>query len=275
MTFGYLALLPLLFVTSLLTFGLQRLVHNFVLVDGALVLAIAIAASLWGWVQAIVLTFLGVLLLDYLIITPYGEWSVVNWPDVLQLLPFCLAGITIGMLSHLRDKGWLTARKQVRKLAEANQKLEDEAQLKDRFLSMTSHELKTPITGIRMQSQLLQRHLKNPTSENGNVSTLQALAKIDERTGVLTNMIDELLDLSHTQQHQRTWKQDLVDLNTLCQEVVEDQHLATGRSIQFQAARTPATVWGDAQRLAQMVNNLVTNACKYSPDSSPIEVGVE
>jgi signal transduction histidine kinase len=175
----------------------------------------------------------------------------------------------------MRDKGWLTARQQARQLAEANQKLEDESQLKDRFLSMTSHELKTPITGIRMQSQLLQRRLKKPSMADGNEATLQALAKIDERTGVLTSMIDELLDLSRTQQHQRTWKREGVDLNTLCQEVVEDQRLVTGRSIQFQAASTPATVRGDAQRLIQVMSNLITNACKYSPDASPIEVTVE
>ncbi len=275
MAFGYLAVLPISAATLLLTIGLQHIVRNFAMPSGVLVLAIAVTALLWGWGQALVLTFLGVIALDYFVLPPGGEWSVIKWPEMVQLLPYCLAGITIGIISRLRDKGWLAAREHAHKLAEANQKLEDESQLKDRFLSMTSHELKTPITSIRMQSQLLQRQLKKRAGMDGNASTLQALSKIDERTGVLTDMINELLDLSRTQQHQATWKRELLDVNALCQEVVEDQRLVTGRSIQFQASTAPTTMWGDAQRLAQVVSNLVSNAGKYSQASEPIEVTVE
>ncbi|HLI68857.1 MAG TPA: HAMP domain-containing sensor histidine kinase [Ktedonobacteraceae bacterium] len=271
---SYLAILPIVAITLLLTFGLQKVTQGLFLRSGALVLAIAITSLLLGWGPALVLTFLGVGLLDYFIVTPYGEWSIIRWPEVLQLLPYCLAGITIGLLSRLRDTGWLAAREQARKLAEANQKLEDEARLRDRFLSMTSHELKTPITSIRMQLQLLQRQLKKQEAGK-NASTLQALGKIDERTNALTEMIDELLDFSRSQQPQGTWRHDLLDMNALCQEVIEDQRLATGRTIQLQTAASPASVWGDAQRLAQVVNNLVSNASKYSPSSEAIEVVVE
>jgi len=148
------------------------------------------------------------------------EREMHKWPEVLQLLPYCLAGIAIGLLSRLRDRGWIAAREQARKLAEANQKLENEARRRDRFLSITAHELKTPITSIRMQSQLLQRQLKKQGAGDGNGPTLQALGKIDERTGAPTGMIDELLDLSRTQQHQATWKRELLDMNALCQQIV-------------------------------------------------------
>jgi signal transduction histidine kinase len=275
---GYLAVLPMVAITLLLTYALQGAVRDLTLRSGVLVLAIAIVALLWGWGPALLLTFLGVAVLDYFVIMPHGELSVMAWPEVLQLLPYCLAGIVIGLLSSLRDRGWIAEHEQAQKLAEANQKLENEVQLRDRFLSMTSHELKTPITSIRMQSQLLQRQLKKQGAADGNssnASTLQALSRIDERTEALTCMIDELLDFSRTQQHQGTWKSELLDMNALCQEVVEDQRLVTGRTIQLQSSPASASVWGDAQHLARVVSNLVSNANKYSPATEPIEVAVE
>lgn len=271
----YLCLLPIVGLIILLTFGLQHTTNRFLLADGVLVLAIALTALWWGWGPALFLTFLGMVALDYLIITPNGELSLIAWPGVLQLLPFCLAGITIGILSRLRDKGWLTAGQHAHELAVANRKLEEESQLKDRFLSMTSHELKTPITSIRMQSQLLQRRLKKQSTPQENDVVLQALAKIDERTRTLTGMIDELLDFSRTQQQQTNWQRQQLDVNTLCEEVVEDQKLITGRSVLLSTAAIPASVWGDVHRLSQVVGNLVANAAKYSPDSTPIEITVE
>jgi signal transduction histidine kinase len=197
-----------------------------------------------------------------------------NWPNILQLLPFGLVGVVIGILSLQRDKGWVKTRVYARELTVARQRLEQEAQLKDRFLSMTSHELKTPVTSILMQSQLLQRRLKRQPTMTETASVLQALEKIDERTRFLTSMIDELLDLSRMQSHKITLERQPHDMNVLCQGVVEDQRLATGRSILFQRSTTPATISGDDRRLVQVVSNLVNNAIKYSPASSPIEVSV-
>jgi signal transduction histidine kinase len=191
---------------------------------------------------------------------------------MLQLLPFALTGIVIGILSLQRDKGWVKTRLYTRELAATRQRLEDEAQLKDRFLSMTSHELKTPVTSILMQSQLLQRRLKRQAMDTASI--LQALGKIDERTRFLTSMIDELLDLSRMQSHRITLERKLHNMNVLCQEVLEDQRVVTKRSILFQPSATPATIYGDSRRITQVLSNLVNNALKYSPAYSPVEVSV-
>src|SRR5262249_25467612 len=154
-----------------------------------------------------------------------------------------------------RDKGWVKTHLYAHELATVRQRLEDEAQLKDRFLSMTSHELKTPATSILMQSQLLQRRLKRQAIETPSV--LQALEKIDERTRFLTSMIDELLDLSRVQSHKIKLERQLHDMNVLCQGVVEDQCVVTGRSILFQMSAVPATIYGDSSKLAQVMSNLI------------------
>jgi signal transduction histidine kinase len=271
---GHLSVLPLLAVTILLTFGLQHIVTNFTLEDGILVLAFSIAALWWGWGPGLLLMFLGMLVLDLFFIVPYGQWVLMTWPNILQLLPFALVGIVIGILSLQRDKGWVKTRVYARELAAVRQRLEEEAQLKDRFLSMTSHELKTPVTSILMQSQLLQRRLKRQPTMIETASVLRALEKIDERTRFLTSMIDELLDLSRMQSRKITLERRPHDMNLLCWAVVEDQRLATGRNILFQGSAPPVTIYGDDRRLVQVLTNLVNNAIKYSPASSPIEVSV-
>jgi signal transduction histidine kinase len=268
----YLSVLPILVITILLTLGLDFLVSSLVLEDGILVLAFSIVALLWGWGPGLLLMFLGILVLDLFFIFPNGRWELIQWPNVLQLLPFALAGLVIGILSLQRDKGWVKTRLYMHELAMARQRLEDEAQLKDRFLSMTSHELKTPVTSILMQSQLLQRRLKRQAIDT--TSILHALEKIDERTRFLTGMIDELLDLSRMQSHRITLERKLHDMNALCQEVIEDQRVVTGRSILFQPSATPATIYGDSHRLTQVVSNLVNNALKYSSEAYPVEVSV-
>src|SRR5579864_3341781 len=173
----YLSILPILALTMLLTFALQHIVNNFVLEDGVLVLALSLVALFWGWGPALLLMFLGMIILDFYFIVPYGQWSLLMWPDMLQLLPFVLVGLVIGILSLQRDKGWIKTRLYADELAVTRQRLEDEALLKDRFLFMTSHELKTPVTSILMQSQLLQRRLKRQSMETATI--VQALGNID------------------------------------------------------------------------------------------------
>jgi signal transduction histidine kinase len=271
---GHLSVLPLLVITLLLTLGLRHIVNSFVLEEGILVLAFSITALWWGWGPGLLLMLLGMILLDLFFIVPYNLWDVLKWPNILQLLPLGLVGVVIGILSLQRDKGWVKTRAYARELTIARQTLEDEAQLKDRFLSMTSHELKTPVTSILVQSQLLQRRLKKQPTMTEVTSILLGLEKIDERTRFLTAMIDELMDLSRVQSHNMTFEQQVHDMNVLCQGVVEEQRLVTGRSILFQGSATPATVYGDKHRIIQVVSNIVGNAAKYSFVSSPIEVAV-
>ena len=81
-----------------------------------------------------------------------------------------------------------------------SQQLEEANQAKDRFLSIVSHELKTPTTNIRVQSQFLQRRLaKQRQSEVQQATIMPTLQQIEKQTGHLTQLIDELLDVRRIQ----------------------------------------------------------------------------
>src|SRR5207247_6684738 len=120
----------------------------------------------------------------------------------LQLLPFIIAGFIIAVITGQRESARLhaleaeqEAQEHVQELQRKNQELAEANRLKDQFISMASHELKTPITTIRGQAQVMLRRLtkqKELSQEFADVRT--ALEKIDEQTYRLRALVDNLLD---------------------------------------------------------------------------------
>src|SRR5205823_10968568 len=161
-------------------------------------------------------------------------------------------------------------------LEQANQELEEANQLKDQFLSMASHELKTPITTIRGQAQIMLHRLsKQKELPRGFSDVRTALEKIDEQTYRLTALVDDLLDLSSIRSGKIELRFSRCDVRDICSSVVEDQRLLSGRSIELEGPATPVMLKADSERLSQVVTNLVSNAIKYSPDESPVQVSVQ
>ena len=147
--------------------------------------------------------------------------------------------------------------------------------MKDQFISMASHELKTPITTIRGQAQLMLRRLtkqKELSQEFADVRT--ALEKIDEQTYRLSTLVDDLLDLGSIRAGKIELRPGRCDLCEICRSVVDEQCLLTGRVIEVELPETPVMLEADSERLSQVGTNLVSNAIKYSPDGSPVKVSV-
>src|SRR5207247_2449586 len=122
----------------------------------------------------------------------------------LQLLPFIIAGFIIAVITGQRESARLhaleaeqEAQEHVQELQRKNQELAEANRLKDQFISMASHELKTPITTIRGQAQvMLRRMAKEPDLPQELVDIRTALEKIDGQTYRLTALVDDLLELS-------------------------------------------------------------------------------
>lgn len=139
---------------------------------------------------------------------------------------------------------------------------------KDEFISMTSHELKTPITSLKGFTNILQRRL----AKQGDTQGLHYLARIDAQLDKLTNLISDLLDISRIQSGKLPLRTEPFDLDALIDEIVENVQAGTSTHRLFIEGKTGAQVFGDKERLGQVYINLLTNAIKYSPRADKVLV---
>ena len=150
-------------------------------------------------------------------------------------------------------------------------------QRKDDFIKMASHELKTPVTSIKGYIQLLLNMYHDQHENNklppSNLPVQPLLATIDRQVVKLTRLMSELLDLSKIDTGKLDLKMQDFNLNTLVKETVQDiQHIAKHHII----IKNDSTcnIYGDKDRIAQALLNLVTNAIKYSEKDSKIEIRI-
>jgi signal transduction histidine kinase len=144
-------------------------------------------------------------------------------------------------------------------------------QVRDTFLSIAAHELKNPLAALLGNAQLLQRRMQSGVPIDKR--HLRPLQVITEQTSRLHKLILTLLDLSQIQSGQLTIECSSVDLSALVRWVVNevrptlDQH-----TLICIMPDEPLIMIGDALRLEQVVQNLIANAIKYSPDGGPVTV---
>jgi PAS domain S-box-containing protein len=139
---------------------------------------------------------------------------------------------------------------------------------KDEFISMTSHELKTPVTSLKGFTNVLQRRLVKQGDEQG----LHFLARMDAQLDKLTKLISDLLDISKMQAGKLSLQMEPFELDVLLKETVENVQAATTTHQLRIEGSTQGYVFGDEDRLGQVFINLLTNAIKYSPHAEKVLV---
>jgi signal transduction histidine kinase len=159
--------------------------------------------------------------------------------------------------------------------AEQQARAEAEAAVRtrDEFLSVASHELKTPITSVRGYAQLLLNQLaKGRQPEPQRVE--RSLNTITQQADKLARFIDQMLDVSRIASNRLVLQRERMDVGQLVAEIVNTVQQTT-RTHELQVhidGDTHADV--DPLRLEQVITNLVTNAIKYSPEGGPITISV-
>jgi len=139
---------------------------------------------------------------------------------------------------------------------------------KDYFISMASHELKTPITSIKGYIQILQAMNANSTND----FLVNSLNIIDKQILKLTNLISDLLDLSKIKTGKLMLNKKHFPINKLIREIIDEmKHIHPDFSITF-SSKEDTLVYGDESRIGQVLINLLTNAVKYSPNTAEVKV---
>ena len=279
---GYVLTFPTVALATVLVMLMKYYWPRFYFPGATMLLAIVLVALLWGIGPALLSVILCTLSLDYFYISPEYQIGFPRWNGLIQILPFFLIGILIAIISGQREAARRRAlfaehalKEHADNLEQANQELIEVNEMKDQFISMASHELKTPITTIRGQAQLMLRRLtkqKELSQEFADVRT--ALEKIDEQTYRLSALVDDLLDLGSIRAGKIELRPGRCDLCEICRGVVDEQCVLTGRVIEVELPETPVMLEADSERLSQVGTNLVSNAIKYSPDGSPVKVSV-
>jgi signal transduction histidine kinase len=279
---GYIISLPLTILSAYILYSLMHVMNwNLSSSSSAMVLPVLFLALFWGVGPALFAILVSIVALDYLFVHPLYTISP-SLNTIIQFLPFIISGLIVAIITAQREQARLNSlaaewelQAYASHLEEVNQKLEDANRVKDRFMSIASHELKTPITTIRGQAQLTLRRLAKQKDLPPELSEVHiALEKINEQTGRLTSLIDDLLDMSSIRAGKIELRKKKSDLRTLAEGVIDDLRLMTGRTISLQFPETPVNVNVDADRLSQVIVNLVNNAVKYSPDGRPVEVSI-
>jgi signal transduction histidine kinase len=135
-----------------------------------------------------------------------------------------------------------------------------------------SHELKTPLTSIRMFSEMLKEG-RQPDAEKQRTY----LGLMVSETERLTRLINNVLDFSKMEKGKRTYSKMRLDAGLLAEAVVENERIRleqAGFSVAFANAAGPAVVEADAEALRQALLNLLSNAEKYSLSIKSIDVEI-
>jgi signal transduction histidine kinase len=235
------------------------------------ILAVVVVALSWGAGPSLLATLLGAVLLHLFVLPPALTWAFHGAADVVSLLVFLAVGAIVSVIASRTER----ARREAKA---ANRRM-------DEFISVVSHELRQPLTGLSGTLQLMERRLRKASAGAGGANGAEAAAWQREQMGeligrsrrqalLLDRLIGDLLDVSRIQADRLALHPAPCDLATIVREAVAEQQLAyPNREIRLELEDAGAVpLMADADRIGQVLANYVTNALKYSPEEQPVLV---
>ncbi len=151
--------------------------------------------------------------------------------------------------------------------------LKEAEQLKDEFIGIAAHELRTPVAVLKGYAQMLLRqtvHGKGPALSDWQMEALQS---IDQATIRLVELIEDLLNVTRLQAGRFHLSIEPSDLVAVVRRVINRlQMTSEHHTLSFSASSPYLIVETDMQRLEQVLTNVITNAMKYSPQGGAVEI---
>jgi two-component system sensor histidine kinase TctE len=150
-------------------------------------------------------------------------------------------------------------------------RLEQNLQAQQRFIADAAHQMRTPLTGLKMQTELA-------LSEDDPLQVRASLKRIAESTDRAAHLINQLLLLARTEaSHEKVHAVEPLDLEVLARSVARDwvpRALAKGIDLGFEGEGWPLWIDGVPLLLREMLNNLIDNAINYTPSGGRVTVRV-
>jgi signal transduction histidine kinase len=155
-------------------------------------------------------------------------------------------------------------------LAEQNERLRELDRLKDEFVATASHELRTPLTSLSGYLEMSLDPAEGPLTPNREAH----LTIVQRNADRLSSLVDQLLFLARADSHPLELDRQPVDLDGILEEAAESAHPAAGaKDITLVIEEgLPLRALADRPQLLRIVDNLVTNAIKFTPDGGRVRL---
>jgi PAS domain S-box-containing protein len=160
------------------------------------------------------------------------------------------------------------ARRQAQRDADEAARLRELDRLRTAFVNVAAHELNTPLTPIRMQLSLVD----TPDPERRSRAVRILRRNVDR----LSRVVQDLVTVNRLQQGRLEVRPAAIDLAAVARGSADSfQDAAASRGVALRVDAPPAPAWGDAEKLQQVVDNLLANALKFTPAGGTVEVQVQ
>jgi signal transduction histidine kinase len=195
-----------------------------------------------------------------------------EFPAEISLAPI-RSGEARWAIAAVRD---VTERRRVEQKALLYRQAREDVRARDEFLSIASHELRTPVTALHVQLQMLQR-VVDRSGASVPAPVRDRVTELDRQVRRLAGLVEALLDLSRIRLGRLELTREAVDLAELAREVAApyqaDPEMANGSTVRVMAPG-PAVGSLDRVRVEQVLENLLANAVKFG-EGKPVELRVE
>ncbi|HON09880.1 MAG TPA: ATP-binding protein [Chitinispirillaceae bacterium] len=176
-------------------------------------------------------------------------------------------------LAEQLEKKNLETAKMNSELIRSNSELKRVSELKSNFLSIASHELKTPLTSIKGYSDIIIDNMQDKL-DSGIYRMVESINRAADR---LHKVVNNILDVTRIEQKRLRLKPEMLELGAVANDCIDElSQFSLKRNIVFHCdfPESLPNFYGDRMRMQQVFTNLFSNAIKYSPDGSIVEVKI-
>jgi signal transduction histidine kinase len=203
---------------------------------------------------AIFIGLIGLILLVQAIVAPSIPLKIINGTILVFFILF----------GYLLLRSVMREIKLKEQLEVANRELERIDEAKTEFLSIASHQLRTPLTAIKGYLAMVQEGIYGQVSDSVN----KVIDKVYDSNERLVRLVNSLLDISRLEMGRMQFQFEKADLDAMIESIVDELHIAAkkkGLNLVYQHTKEPLPeVTIDAEKIRQVMLNLIDNAIKYT-----------